>query len=101
MEDVQKGDLVQSLNGRDKGKILFVAEVDGLYLILVDGKSRRMEHPKRKKLRHCKFITRDDSRVAEKLRTGDRVTNIDVRRALAAFHTGEICQSDDETGGGS
>ena len=101
MEDMQKGDLVQSLNGRDKNKTLFVADVDGEYVILIDGKSRRLEHPKRKKLRHCKFLARDDSRVAEKLRAGERVTNIDVRRALAAFHTGDVSQNDDETGGGS
>ncbi|MCL2569365.1 MAG: KOW domain-containing RNA-binding protein [Oscillospiraceae bacterium] len=101
MEDVQKGDLVLSLNGRDQGKALFVAEVDDLYVVLVDGKSRKLEHPKRKKIRHCKFLAREASRVAEKLRTGERVTNVDVRRALAAFHTGEVSQSDDETGGGS
>ena len=99
--EVQKGDLVQSLNGRDKGKALFVTDVDDAYVILVDGKSRRLEHPKRKKLKHCQFLARDDSRVAEKLRAGERVANIDVRRALAVFHAGEASQNhDDEIGGG-
>ena len=90
--EVSKGDIVLSANGRDKGKALFVADVDGEYVILVDGKSRRLEHPKRKKWKHCVFLTSDRSRVSEKLKAGERVANSDVRRALAAFH--------DETGGG-
>ena len=86
--EVSKGDLVLSCNGRDQGKALYVADIDGAYLILVDGKSRKIEHPKRKKEKHCKFLARDDSRVAEKLRTGERVANIDIRRALATFLAG-------------
>jgi ribosomal protein L14E/L6E/L27E len=98
--EMQKGDLVQSLNGRDKGKALFVADIDETYVVLVDGKSRRQEHPKRKKRKHCMFLARDGSRVAEKLLAGERVTNSDIRRALAAFNAGGESQSDDETGGG-
>ncbi|MCL2843173.1 MAG: KOW domain-containing RNA-binding protein [Oscillospiraceae bacterium] len=82
---VCKGDIVRSQNGRDKGKSLFVAEVDGEFLVLVDGKSRKVEHPKRKKEKHCMFLVREDSRVAEKLRSGERVNNSDIRKALAAF----------------
>ena len=83
--EVQKGDIVQSRNGRDKGKALFVADVDDGYLILIDGKSRRLEHPKRKKEKHCMFLAREHCRVSEKLRVGEKVVNSEVRRALAAF----------------
>jgi len=99
--DVSKGDIVLSRNGRDKGKALFVADVDDDYVVLVDGKSRRLEHPKRKKRKHCLFLANDGSRVSERLRAGERVANSDVRRALAAFHAGANGQSDDdEIGGG-
>ena len=98
--EVQKGDLVQSQNGRDKGKALFVADTDDDYLILVDGKSRRLEQPKRKKRKHCLFLARDSSRVAEKLKTGERVTNSEIRRALAAWNAGAEEQADEEIGGG-
>jgi len=93
--EVHKGDIVLSLSGRDKGRALFVSDIDGPYLILVDGKSRRIEHPKRKKSKHCQFLARDSSRVSEKLRTGERVANIDVRRALAALRAGAAGQSED------
>jgi len=85
MMEVSKGDIVQSLNGRDKGKALFVAEREDEYLILVDGKSRKIEHPKRKKEKHCMFLASDSCRVAQKLKSGEKVGNSEIRRALAAF----------------
>ena len=101
--EIRKGDIVQSLFGRDKGNALFVADVDDGFVVLVDGKSRRLEHPKRKKLKHCKFLARETSRVSEKLGAGERVTNSDVRRALAAFNAGaanSIIDDDGKTSGG-
>ena len=83
--EVCKGDIVRSINGRDQGKPLFVLEVDDAYLILVDGKSRRMEHPKRKKEKHCAFLVRPEDRVSEKIRAGEKVNNSEIRRAIAAF----------------
>lgn len=41
--------LVQATAGREQGKYFFVLETDGEYLLLADGKSRRIEAPKRKK----------------------------------------------------
>ena len=86
--EIAKGDIIQSKNGRDKGRALFVIDVEETYLVLVDGKRRRIEQPKRKKVKHCMFLTRESGRVAEKLQAGERVANIDVRRALAAFAAG-------------
>ncbi|MCL2588678.1 MAG: KOW domain-containing RNA-binding protein [Oscillospiraceae bacterium] len=100
MDDMQRGDIVESVNGRDQGKPLFVTDRDETYVVLVDGKSRSLENPKRKKQKHCKFLARDSSRTAEKLKAGERVNNSEIRRALAAFVAGAASQSDDETGGG-
>ena len=36
--------LVQATAGREQGKYFFVLETDGEYLLLADGKSRRIEH---------------------------------------------------------
>ena len=35
--------LVQATAGREQGKYFFVLETDGEYLLLADGKSRRIE----------------------------------------------------------
>ena len=48
--------LVQATAGREQGKYFFVLETDGEYLLLADGKSRRIEAPKRKKQKHVEGV---------------------------------------------
>ncbi len=50
--EIAKANIVRSEAGRDKGKLFFVLNVDGEYLLLADGKERKAERPKRKKLFH-------------------------------------------------
>ena len=82
---ISKGDLIVSLAGRDKDKLFYVLNVDETYAFLADGKQRKIENPKRKKLKHLRFAARIDSRVAAKLREGDKVLNSELRRDLAVF----------------
>ena len=52
------GRYVRSLSGRDKGMILVVVGVtDEGYLLLADGKTRRLETPKKKKQKHVKILS--------------------------------------------
>ena len=67
--------LVQATAGREQGKYFFVLETDGEYLLLADGKSRRLEKPKRKKRKHIEQIPRTESRIAEKIRNGEQGKN--------------------------
>jgi len=82
---MKKADVVLSLNGRDKGKRFLVIGTDGEYSLLADGKSRRIEKPKRKKNRHLELEDKLDSHIAGKLQGGERVTNNEIRRALAQY----------------
>ena len=83
--DVARSDIVKSIAGRDKGKFFFVMDTEGEYLLLADGKIRRLESPKRKKRRHVVPAARSDCRTADKIRGGEKVTNSELRRALAQF----------------
>ena len=76
-------DVVESTAGRDTGKLFYVIEADPVYLFLVNGKDRTLEKPKRKKRRHIRKVLRSETRVAEKLRLGDKVLNSELRRDLA------------------
>ena len=80
---IEKSDIVVSLNGRDAGKLFYVLEIEGEYSFLADGKVRRVEKPKRKKLKHIKLERKDMSRVSEKIKSGEKVTNSEIRRSLA------------------
>ncbi len=79
----QIADVVESTAGRDAGTLYYVIEGDDTWLSLVNGKDRRLERPKRKKCKHTKKVLRSETRVAEKLRNGDKVLNSELRRDLA------------------
>jgi len=83
--DIARADIVKSTAGRDKGKFFFVLEVEGDFLLLADGKLRKLESPKRKKRRHAAFAARFRCRTADKIRSGEKVTNSELRRTLAQF----------------
>ena len=83
--DVARSDVVRSCAGRDSGQLFFVVELDESYVYLADGKGRRVERPKRKKRKHVELLPRRDSRVADKIRSGDKVLNSELRRELAVI----------------
>ena len=83
--DIGKSDMIVSLAGRDKGQLFFVVETDGDFVLIADGKGRKLETPKRKKRKHIQKVLQADTRVAEKIRNGDKVLNSELRRELAVF----------------
>ena len=83
--EVDKSSLIVSKAGRDKGQLFYVIDTDEQYVYLADGKSRRLEKPKRKKRKHIEQIPRTESRIAEKIRNGEKVLNSELRKELASF----------------
>ena len=83
ISDLIISDVVMSTAGRDKGKLFYVIGTDPVYLTLANGKDRTLEKPKRKKRKHIQKVLRSETRVAEKLRLGDKVLNSELRRDLA------------------
>ena len=81
--DLTIADVVISTAGSDAGSLFYVLEADDTYLLLADGKGRRIEKPKRKKRKHTSKVLRSETRVADKLRAGDKVLNSELRRDLA------------------
>ena len=89
-------DVVVSTAGRDAGNLFYVIDIEENYLVLVNGKDRSLEKPKRKKRKHAKKVLRSETRVAQKLRAGDKVLNSELRRDLAYFSRDPQCNA---TGG--
>ena len=83
--DISKSDIVMSLAGRDKDKLFYVIDTEDNYVLLADGKGRKLENPKRKKLKHVRRVSRTETRVAAKIQNGDKVLNSELRRDLATF----------------
>ena len=83
--EVDKSSLIVSKAGRDKGQLFYVIDADEQYVYLADGKSRRLEKPKRKKRKHVEQVPRTESRIAEKIRNGEKVLNSELRKELASI----------------
>ena len=83
--EILKADTVLSTAGRDRGKLFYVIETEGVYALIANGRDRRLEHPKRKKLKHIRKVPRAESRIAGKIRSGEKVLNSELRRDLAQF----------------
>ena len=92
--EIARSNIVRSEAGRDKGKLFCVLAVEGEYLLLADGKSRKVEAPKRKKRRHASFFSAENTRLAEKIKSGEKISNSELRRTLAAYR--EAVQPDQE-----
>ena len=82
--DIVKSNIVKSTAGRDEGDLFFVLDTQEEFLLLADGKRRRVENPKRKKCKHVAFVGESHSAVAETSRSSEKITNSELRKALAA-----------------
>ena len=81
--DINISDVVVSTAGRDQGELFYVIGEEPLYVILANGKDRSLDKPKRKKRKHVQKVLRSETRVADKIRLGDKVLNGELRRDLA------------------
>lgn len=76
------GDIVQSKSGHDAKKyFIVIATLNENYILIADGKSRRLECPKQKNVKHVKLIEEarqidnyvDDKSIADRLGKLDTV----------------------------
>ena len=81
MGSVDIGTAVTHVNGRYEGKPMVVVAIDGAVASVVDGKRRRLEKPKRKKLCHLRSISSDGRRLP----VDAELTDGKVRRFLAPY----------------
>ena len=86
--NIAESNIVKATAGRDAGKFFFVLAVQGDFLLLADGKHRRVENPKRKRQKHLALVGESHSLVAEKIRSGEKITNSELRKAIAAISGG-------------
>ena len=78
--DFEKGMVVRAKAGRDKGKFLVILEIQGGYALIADGRRRRVEHPKRKKLIHLA--------PTSTVHQGSLETNPKIKQILREFNGG-------------
>ena len=72
--------MVESVAGRDRGMYAFVVgKTEDGFLLVADGRIRKVEVPKRKKLKHIRLIA-DAPRLDE-----EKMTNRFIREAINEY----------------
>ncbi len=85
--EVYPGQIVHSKTGRDKGHTFIILEsIDENYVSICDGDLRKIDKPKKKRLKHLLFFDAVAEDIQDKIKNGDRVTNAELRKSLSAFH---------------
>lgn len=80
-----KGQIVYSKSGRDKKRPFIVFDFDEEYVYLVDGSLRKLEKPKKKKIKHVQIVNQIDYNIKNKLDENLYLLNSDFRKSLEKF----------------
>ena len=84
--DIILGQVVYSKAGRDSGKkFVVIGILDKSHVLISDGDLRKVEKPKKKKVKHLEITEYVIEQLREKLRSNQKVTNSEIRKALAAL----------------
>ena len=81
--DIYPAELVVGLKGRDEGRYFAVMKnIDKDFVLICDGKKRKAERPKKKKIKHIKPLGFILDSLKDKLETNVKISNSDVRKAI-------------------
>ncbi|MBQ7572919.1 MAG: KOW domain-containing RNA-binding protein [Clostridia bacterium] len=81
--EIKVGSLVISKAGRDKGDMFIVLSISDGFAYLANGELRKVDRPKKKKLKHLQGTNMVSEFIANKIEVIGKVTNSEVRKALA------------------
>lgn len=80
------GGVCKSTQGRDKDKYYLIFSIDGEFVLVVDGKYKKVSAPKRKNLKHLYLLPEKVEEITEKLSKGIKVYDAEVISALKRFN---------------
>lgn len=91
VDSVSLGRVVKSNAGRDQGHFyVIIGFVPPSYVLLADGRERKIAKPKKKNVRHISVLKAIDKGVAAIFASGGKLTDEVVRQAIrTCVYTGE------------
>lgn len=84
--DLRIGQIVKSKAGRDKDRVFIVCEVlDEQFVFVCDGDLRKLNAPKKKKVKHLMIYNTVLTEFADKLQRNENLDDAYVRRLLEPY----------------
>ncbi|MBQ8749724.1 MAG: RNA-binding protein [Clostridia bacterium] len=79
------GAIVRATAGRDEdGLFIIINVIDHEYVLIANGENRTIKKPKKKKLKHLKFLGFVDENIATLVST-KRLQDADIRKSIKSF----------------
>lgn len=86
MEDISLGHIVHSIAGRDKGRyFIVVGLIDHNYVLIADGDLRKINNPKKKKVKHLVFHETIAEDIRNMILENKRIADSDLRKNLQSM----------------
>lgn len=82
--EITKACVVRSKAGRDKNGLFYVLDLQGDFAFIADGRRRKAENPKRKKIKHLSYHGYPKTAAAQTISDGGIPSNAALRKALPA-----------------
>ncbi|NLY45217.1 MAG: hypothetical protein GX053_04410 [Tissierella sp.] len=84
-KDITVGQVVMSKAGRDKGRIFLVHDIiDAQYVSIIDGDLRKLDNPKKKKIKHL-IVYNTILSLKDKFEDNININDAYIRKLLEAF----------------
>lgn len=82
MLEINLGDVVVSIQGRDAGQKYIVSSINNEYVFLVNGKNRTFAKPKKKKIKHIRPTGQKCVSLYEKLLNKNKILDSEIRKTI-------------------
>jgi ribosomal protein L14E/L6E/L27E len=81
------GQVVKATSGKEKDKLFFIIKiVDHQYVLIADGKKRKLGKPKLKKVKHLEIYNVINNKVNNKISSEHNVTDVFLRVELTKLN---------------
>lgn len=87
-ERIEIGMYAKSKAGHDKDTLYVIMAIENEYVHLVDGKSKPLARPKKKKLKHIQIIHDYPQELHDKITRGEKIIDEDIKRAIKLYKLG-------------
>lgn len=85
--DLKVGQVVKSKAGRDKGRVFLIFDIiDNEYVFIIDGDLRRLDNPKKKKIKHLILYKEVLPELQYRKENNFNINNAYIRKLLEPFN---------------
>jgi ribosomal protein L14E/L6E/L27E len=86
MEGIALGQIVHSKAGRDKDRyFIVVGIIDNDYVLVADGQLRKINSPKKKKIKHLRKLNYVAQAIKDKVESCEKLSNSEIRKLLKSI----------------